>query len=59
MMNKRSSEGVPCTYCDNTAVAGTEPPMCEQCLKDGLKKDASADNKPNTLKELDASVDIR
>lgn len=50
-MNKRSSEGVPCTYCDNLAVPGTEPPVCEEHLK--LHKQASA--KPATLKELDSA----
>jgi len=53
-MMKRSSENVPCTYCDRDALPGTEPPVCEACMGDGLGKKASAEG-PVTLKEVEAS----
>jgi hypothetical protein len=52
-MEKRSSEGLPCTYCDLDAIPGTNPPCCE--LHKDLVKEASETKKsaPSTLKELD------
>ena len=50
-MEKRSSEGIPCTYCDLDAVPGTNPPCCE--LHEDLVKEASEKSEPSTLKELD------
>lgn len=52
-MEKRSSEGLPCTYCERDAIPGTHPPCCE--LHKDLVKEASAEKEsaPSTLKELD------
>lgn len=52
MMDKKGNEGIPCTYCDEQAVPGTDPPACEKHA--GLNKKAG-DAPPDTLKELDSA----
>jgi len=52
MMNKISSEGIPCAYCDEPAIPGTEPPACAKHA--GLAKKAG-EERPETLKELDSA----
>jgi len=54
-MNKISSEGIPCTYCDAQSVPGTDPPVCEKHRKEMLEKKASDTAQPETLKELDSA----
>lgn len=56
MMDKRSSEHIPCSQCDKDAVVGTNPPLCKECLEKSLalSKKASDAEQPSTLKELDA-----
>ena len=48
-MDKRSSENIPCTYCNADALPDTYPPVCEEHLH---TKQASDDSEPATLKEL-------
>jgi hypothetical protein len=48
-MEKRSNEGIPCTYCDADALPGTNPPVCEEHLHT-----KTASDEPKTLKELNA-----
>ena len=50
-MDKNSSLNKPCTYCGNTALAGTYPPVCQEHLN---VKTASK-GKPKTLKELEVN----
>lgn len=53
-MEKKSSEGIPCTYCELDAVPGTNPPCCEMHICN--VKEASEQPQqsgPSTLKELD------
>ncbi len=38
---------MPCTYCEETAIEGTNPPVCEEHRHTELKE-------ANTLKELGA-----
>lgn len=52
-MEKRSNVGIPCTYCDKDAILNTDPPVCEDHLT--VRKEASADSSPDTLKELAAT----
>ena len=52
MMDKKSSEGIPCTYCDKDALPGTDPPVCEEHKAMGETKQAS-EHEPETLKELE------
>jgi len=52
MMDKKSNESVPCTYCDNPALPNTDPPVCAEHA-DKQNKEASGDRKPESLKELD------
>lgn len=49
-MMKNSAENVPCTYCDNDAVPGTEPPVCQEHME--LVKKSAEDTGPETLKEM-------
>lgn len=49
-MNKTSSEGIPCTYCNEDALPDTDPPVCANHLE--MSKKASG--RPETMKELDA-----
>jgi hypothetical protein len=52
MMDKKSNENIPCTYCDKDAIPGTEPPVC----KDHLEQRKEASEGPVTLKELDSAL---
>ena len=38
MMEKKSSENIPCTYCDKDALPGTNPPVCKEHLDGPLNK---------------------
>lgn len=49
-MKKKSSEGIPCLFCERDAVKGSDPPVCERHMKE-LRKEAS--RVPRTMKELD------
>ena len=51
-MDKRSNEHIPCAYCDEDALPGTEPPVCERHRDEAQRKKASEDDAPETLKEL-------
>lgn len=51
-MDKRSNEHIPCAYCDEDAIPGTEPPVCEKHRDEAQRKKASAEDMPDTLKEL-------
>ena len=51
MMDKNSAEHIPCTYCSNDAIPGTEPPVCAEHVEETQVKTAS-DNAPDTLKKL-------
>ena len=50
-MEKHSTEHLPCTYCEKDALEGTNPPVCADHL---LNQQASEEEKPATLKELEA-----
>ena len=52
MMNKNSALNIPCTHCDQTAIPGTNPPVCEEhqeLVKRGSKE-------ASNLKELDSTI---
>lgn len=51
-MEKKSNEGIPCTYCSQDALAGTNPPVCEDHLTT-----KTASEEPKTLKELSQKDD--
>ena len=53
MMEKKSSENIPCTYCDKDARPGTNPPVCKEHLDGPLNKEAAEG--PSTLKELEGA----
>lgn len=53
MMNKNSALNIPCTHCDQTAIPGTNPPVCEEHQE--LVKKSSTE--PSTLKELESKTD--
>lgn len=59
MMDKKSNEHIPCTWCDRDAEPGTIPPRCRfhmvntVFVEDKQDKRASEDDDgANTLKEL-------
>ena len=53
MMNKNSALNIPCIHCDNNAIPGTNPPVCEEHQE--LTKKGSKE--ASTLKELEAKTD--
>ena len=52
MMNKNSAEHIPCTYCGEDAIDGTNPPVCARHMDKTMTKEAS-EKEADTLKELD------
>lgn len=53
-MDKLGSENIPCTFCDETAMAGTNPPVCRKHLEESLCKKAT-EEVVDTVKKLDAA----
>lgn len=53
-MDKNSSQGAVCIYCDKDAVYGTYPPVCADHVNNTQDKKASGDNEPSSLKELNS-----
>lgn len=49
MMTKHSAQDIPCTFCENPAIPGTDPAVCEEHAK--LEKKSS--NTKANLKDLD------
>ena len=52
MMDKKSADHKVCYKCSNEALPNTDPPACPEHLLD--KQASEADDKPETLKELEA-----
>lgn len=51
-MDKRGTVSIPCTYCEEDAEPGTNPPVCAKHLE--MRKRAGEGDEPTTVKELEA-----
>lgn len=61
MMNKNSALNIPCTHCDQPAIPGTNPPVCEdhkELVKKGSKEASNLKELDNCLKETNDTIGV-
>ena len=53
-MEKKSKEGIVCTYCDKPALPDTDPPVCVECecMHKRAAEEQNDESRERTLKEL-------